>query len=80
MYAIKITLNNTKPNDWYILRDPDDFVAVAYTRRSVAEQLVLRLLAGEVSNKTSISSMLLTNEYTIKRCADKKARTKGSPG
>ena len=38
MYAIKCTPSKYRPNDWYLLRDLNDFVVHVWSRESEAKK------------------------------------------
>lgn len=42
-YAIKCTPNRYRPEEWFLLRDLDDFVVHVWTRRSEAERVLAAL-------------------------------------
>lgn len=42
-YAIKCTPNRYRPEQWFLLRDLDDFVVHVWTRRSEAERVLAAL-------------------------------------
>lgn len=42
-YAIKCTPNRYRPEQWFLLRDLDDFVVHVWTRRSEAEKALASL-------------------------------------
>ena len=42
-YAIKCTPNRYRPEQWFLLRDLDDFVVHVWTRRSEAEKALSAL-------------------------------------
>ena len=43
MYAIKCTPSKYKPNDWFLLRDLEDFVVHVWSRKSEAEKALARI-------------------------------------
>ena len=43
MYAIKCTPSKYRPNDWYLLRDLNDFVVHVWSRESEAKKLLAKL-------------------------------------
>lgn len=43
MYAIKVLPNKRRPNDFYLLRDMDDFVIHVWTRKAEAEKALARI-------------------------------------
>ena len=43
MYAIKVTPSKYKPNDWFLMRDLEDFVVHVWSRKSEAEKALARL-------------------------------------
>ncbi len=43
MYAIKCTPSKYRPNDWYLLRDLDDFVVHVWSRESEAKKLLAKM-------------------------------------
>tara|TARA_Y100000389_G_scaffold179236_1_gene193073 strand:- start:327 stop:563 length:237 start_codon:yes stop_codon:yes gene_type:complete len=43
MYAIKCTPSKYKPNDWYLLRDLNDYVTHVWTRESEVKKLLAKL-------------------------------------
>tara|TARA_Y100000361_G_C11057526_1_gene288676 strand:+ start:59 stop:286 length:228 start_codon:yes stop_codon:yes gene_type:complete len=43
MYAIKVTPSKYKPNDWFLMRDLEDFVVHVWSRKAEAEKALARL-------------------------------------
>ena len=43
MYAIKVTPSKYRPNDWFLMRDLEDFVVHVWSRKSEAEKALARL-------------------------------------
>ena len=43
MYAIKCTPSKYRPNDWYLLRDLNDFVVHVWSRESEAKKLLAKM-------------------------------------
>ena len=43
MYAIKVTPSKYRPNDWYLLRDLNDFVVHVWSRESEAKKLLAKM-------------------------------------
>ena len=43
MYAIKVTPSKYKPNDWFLMRDLEDFVVHVWSRKTEAEKALARI-------------------------------------
>ena len=43
MYAIKCTPSKYRPNDWYLLRELNDFVVHVWSRESEAKKLLAKM-------------------------------------
>ena len=43
MYAIKVTPNKRKPDDFFLMRDLEDFVVHVWTRKTEAEKILKKL-------------------------------------
>ena len=43
MYAIKVTPNKRKPDDFFLMRDLEDFVVHVWTRKTEAEKILIKL-------------------------------------
>ena len=43
MYAIKCTPSKYRPNDWYLLRDLDDFVVHVWSRESEVKKILAKM-------------------------------------
>ena len=43
MYAIKVTPNKRKPDDFFLMRDLEDFVVHVWSRKTEAEKALARL-------------------------------------
>lgn len=43
MYAIKVTPNKRKPDDFFLMRDLEDFVVHVWTRKTEAEKILKQL-------------------------------------
>ena len=72
MYAIKCTPSKYKPNDWFLLRDLDDFVVHVWSRKAEAEKALAR-----INNDTCV----LTDEIpraALERAIKKKQRVSRS--
>ncbi len=65
-YAIKCTPSKYKPNDWYLLRDLDDFVVHVWTRKSEAEKALARISSDTCELTTDIP------RYALERAMQKK--------
>ena len=44
MYAIKVTPSKYKPNDWFLMRDLEDFVVHVWSRKTEAEKALARII------------------------------------
>ena len=43
MYAIKVTPDKRKPDDFFLMRDLEDFVVHVWTRKTEAEKILKKL-------------------------------------
>ena len=43
MFAIKVTPNKRKPDDFFLMRDLEDFVVHVWTRKTEAEKILQKL-------------------------------------
>ena len=66
MYAIKVLPNKRKPNDFYLLRDMDDFVVHVWTRKAEAEKALARIDDASCSLTDDIP------RYALERALKKK--------
>jgi hypothetical protein len=73
MFAIKVIPNKRKPNDWFLLRDPEDFVVNIYTRKTTAEQ-VLKKLQHNLSKNVLIEITEDINPSALARATAKRQK------
>ena len=68
MFAIKVTPNKRRPDDNFLLRDPDDYVVHVWSRKTEAEKALQRINHPSCEITTDI------NRAALERATSKKQR------
>jgi len=67
MYAIKCTPSKYNPNDWYLLRDLNDYVVHVWTRESEVKKLLAELKNNTLEITQDIPRLALERATAKKR-------------